>query len=112
MVHRLARHLLPINLEHASTTAADAAQIVEGKRPYSKPVILEIKLQRVLAGRQCLRSLPAHALEIDEVPQKHRLALQQIETVAAEATALGDDHALGAALRNVDVGREGVRCIK
>src|SRR5262245_1615670 len=112
MIHRLARHLLPINLEHACAASADAAQIVEGKRPYSKPVILEIKLQRVLAGRQCLRSLPAHALEIDQVPQKHWLALEYVEAVSTEATALRDDHALGAALRNVDVGREGVRCIK
>src|SRR5262249_47249301 len=71
----LARHLLAVHLEHAGAAAADAAYVVKGKRAKTEAVILEVELQRVLAWRQCLRSLPASAFEVEEVVQEHGLAL-------------------------------------
>src|SRR5215470_15087803 len=99
---------LPSTLSTPVPPRADAAQIVKCERADSQPVVFEVELQRVLAWHQCLRSLPAHAFQVDEVPQKHRLALEHIEPVTAEAAALGHDHAFGAALRDVDLGLEGV----
>src|SRR5262245_52825790 len=66
----------------------------------------------MLARRQGLRSLPAHALEVEEVVQKHGLALQHVEPVAAEPTALGHDYALGATLGDIHFGLEGVRRVE
>jgi hypothetical protein len=57
----------------------------------------------VLAEAERVLALPLHALELDEVPGEHRPAPEQIEALAAEAAAVGDEHALGAALRNLDV---------
>src|SRR5262249_56796417 len=111
-LHSLARHLLAVDFEHTTAAAADAAQIVECERADSQPVVFEVELQRVLAWQQCIRSLPAHALKVDEVPQKHRLALEHIEPVTAEAAALGHDHAFGAARWDVDLGLEGVRRVE
>jgi hypothetical protein len=62
----------------------------------------------VLAGRQRLRAFPANTLEVHQVPEEDRLALEQVEAVAAEPAAGGQDHALGAARRHLDVGGDGV----
>ena len=51
-------------------------------------------------------------LQVDQVPEEHRLALEQVEAVAAEPAALGHDHALGAALRDLDLGLEVVRGVE
>ena len=85
---------------------ADAAHVVEGERAHAEAVVLEVELQRVLAGRQRLGAFPLHALQVDEVPDEDRLALEQVEAVAGEAAALGDEHALAAALRDLDLGLE------
>src|SRR5215471_12930075 len=111
-LHSVARHLLAVDFEHTSAAAADAAQIVKCERADSQPVVFEVELQRVLAWHQCIRSLPAHAFQVDEVPQKLRLALEHIEPVTAEAAALGHDHAFGAARRDVDLSLEGVRRVE
>ena len=59
-----------------------------------------------LPGASASGAFPAHALEVDQVPEEDRLALQQVEAVAGEAAALGDEHALAAALRDLDLGLE------
>ncbi len=51
-------------------------------------VVGEVEDDRVLAGRERLLALPPEALEVEQVLGEHRLALEQIETVAAEAAAL------------------------
>ena len=106
MLHVLARNLFAVDLEHAGAAAADTAYVVKGERAHSEAVVLKVELDRVLAWRQRVQSLPARALHVEEVIQEYGLVLQQIETVAAEAAALGDDHAFGTALGDVDLRRE------
>ena len=55
-----------------------------------------------------LRAFPLDALEVDQVPEEHRLALEQIEAVAGKAPARRQDHALGATFGDGDVRRDGV----
>src|SRR5262245_8809734 len=102
----LARDLLAVDLEHPRTALADAAQVVEGERAHAEAVVLEVELDSVLAGGHGVGSLPADALQIDEVPEEHRLALQQVEAVAAESATLGHDHPLRATLRDLHIGLE------
>src|SRR5262249_8359764 len=71
----------------------------------AKSVVPEIELEHVPAGRK-LRAFPAHPLEVDEIPEEHRLALEDVEAVAAKAPTLRDQHALGANLRNLDLDPE------
>src|SRR4029079_11042612 len=79
-------------------------------------IILEVKHDRVLAGLERVAkdiaishaALPAIPLEIEHVVGKHRLALEQIEAVSAEATAVSGDHSFGAALGNGNLGGDGV----
>src|SRR6202022_2439334 len=51
---------------------------------------------------------PSVSLEIDQVVGKHQLALEQVETVSAEAAAKSCDHSLRTALRNGNLGSDGV----
>src|SRR5262249_31726581 len=46
VLHGLARHLLAIDLEHASAAAADAAHVVEGERAGPEAIIFEVELKR------------------------------------------------------------------
>ena len=72
--------------------------LLKASVPGAEAVVLEVELDGVLAGRERLRAFPADALQVDQVPEEDRLALEQVEAVAAEAAAGGEDHALGAAL--------------
>src|SRR5208283_3936058 len=110
-LHVLARDFLAIDLQHARSAASDAADTAEFERADPEPVIFEVELHFVPAGREP-RAFPAHTLEIGEVPQEHRLALGEIEAVAAEASALRDQHAAAAALRDLDVRFEAVRGVQ
>ena len=49
-----------------------------------------------------------HPLQVEQVHEEHGAALQQVEPVTGESPALGHEHALGAALWNLDFRREGV----
>src|SRR5215475_9623873 len=66
----------------------------------------------MLARHQCIRPFPANTLEVEQVPQEDRFVLQYIESVAAKAAALGNDHSLCAALRSLQVGLEVVRRVE
>ena len=90
---------LAVHLERAGAGAAEAAHVVEGERADAEAVILEVELDGVLAGRERVRAFPLDAFQVDQVPEEHRLALEQVEAVAGEPSAGGQDHALGAALR-------------
>src|SRR5262249_2637817 len=50
VLHRLARHLLAVDLKHASPAATYAAYVVEGERGRSEAVIFEVELKRCLPG--------------------------------------------------------------
>ena len=61
------------------------------------------------------RAFPGGALEVEQVVEKHDLAAADAElafaeeqAVAAEAPALGDDHAFRAAFGNLDLRLDGV----
>src|SRR5215469_679439 len=71
VLHLLACDLLAVDLEHPRTALADAAQVVEGERPHAEAVVLEVELDSVLAGGHGVGSLPADALQVEEVPQEH-----------------------------------------
>src|SRR5262245_4229915 len=72
--------------------------LLKGERGRPQAVVFEVELERVLAGRERIRSFPARALDVEEVIEEHGFAPQYIEPVAAEAAALSRDHAFGAAL--------------
>ena len=88
--------------------------------PLPKPgtLGLEVEDDGVLAGLQ-LRPLPHRALEVEQIVEEHHLAatdaefaLAQEQAVAAEAPALGDDHAFRAALGDLDLGGDGVGLVQ
>ena len=83
-------------------------KLLKRERAHAEAVVLEVELDGVLAGRERLRAFPLDALQIDQVPQEHRLALEQVEAVAGEAPARGQDHALGTAFGHGDVRGDGV----
>src|ERR1019366_5205844 len=101
----LARQFLTIDREHTRAALA---------RPGA--VVLEIEYDLVLArlergAQPVLRAhaaLPAEALQIEQVVHEHRLAFEQVETIAAEAPTQGHDHALRALLGNRDIRGYGV----
>ena len=103
---------LAVDLERAGAGPAETAHVVEGERADAEAVIFEVELDRVLAGRQRVGAFPLDPLQVDQVPQEHRLALEQIEAIAGEAPARGQDHALGTALGHVDVGGDGVGAVE
>ena len=103
---------LAVHLERADAGATEAAHVVEGKRADAKSVILEVKLQGMLAGRERIRAFPLDALQVDKIPEEHRLALEQVKAVAGEAPTRGQDHALRASLRHVNVRRDGVGTVE
>src|SRR5262245_49719571 len=52
-------------------------------------VVLEIKGNLVLAGRESLLALPTESLQVYEIVSEHRLALQKVQTVTAESAPQG-----------------------
>ena len=108
MLHFLTGHFLAVHLEYAGTALADAAQVVEGQRAHSEAVVLEVKLHGVFAGCDRLGAFPPDTLQVDQVPEKHRLAFQQVETVAAKPATRSQDDALGTALGNLHIRRDSV----
>src|SRR5262245_23267234 len=93
-VHRLGSDDLAIDLEHTGATTTDTAHVVEGQRGEAKPVVFEVELEGVLARRQCLLALPAHTLQVEQVPDVDGLTLEDVKAPASEATALCGDHAV------------------
>ena len=67
---------LAVHAQHAGAALAEAGAVV-----------FEVEHERVLARCERLLAFPAEALQIEEVVGEHRLALEQIEAVAAEAAA-------------------------
>ena len=61
-----------------------------------------------LPGASASGAFPADPLQVQQVPEKHRLAIQQIHAVSAEPPAVSNDHAVSAALGHVDVRRDRV----
>ena len=66
-----------------------------------------------------LRPLPHGALEVEQIVEEHDLApsdaefaFAQEQTVAAEAPALGHDHAFRTALGNLDLGSDGIGLVQ
>ena len=86
--------------------------------PKPGPSDLKSKTMVCLPGFQ-LRPLPHRALEVEQIVEEHDLAptdaefaLAQEQAVAAEAPALGDDHAFRATLGNLDLSRDGVGLVQ
>ncbi len=101
-----------VDLEGAGAGAAKTTHIVEGKGADAQTVVFEVKLDRVLAGLKRLRAFPLDALQIYHVPQEHRFALEQVESITGEASARCEDHALGTALGDSDLRRNGIRAVE
>ena len=95
-----------IHLEGASAGPAEAAHVVERERSHAQAVILEVEFDNMLAGRERIRAFPLDAFEVSQIPEEDRLALEQVEAVAAETATGGQDHAFRAALGDSDVRRD------
>ena len=82
--------------------------LLKASVPTPRPSYLKSNSSVCLPGASA--SGPSHLMrfEVDQVPEEHRLALEQVEAVAGEAPARGQDHALGAAFGHLDVGGDGV----
>src|SRR6516162_9600807 len=65
----------------------------------------------MFARRESLLATPTKPLFVQEVVKEHRLALQQVQTVTAEAPALRDNHPLATVLWNNDFCRNDVRSV-
>ena len=107
VLHGILGHFLAVHVEHARPSLAQAW-----------PIGLEVEDDGVLAGSQ-LRPFPHRALEVEQVIEEHHLAaaesefaLAQEQAIAAEAPALGDDHAFRAAFGNRDLGGDGVGLVQ
>src|SRR4029077_17242296 len=70
-------------------------------------VVLEVKHDGVLAGRERRWTFPAETFGSELDIGKDRLALDQVETITAKDAAVRIEHPLGSALRNVHLGRDG-----
>ena len=57
----LGSDIFAVNLEHAHAAPRNAAQVVEGKRAITQPVVFEVKHEGVFAGGEFLRTFPADA---------------------------------------------------
>ena len=112
MRHGFGGHDLAVHLERAGAGTAEAAHVVEGERADAEAVILEVELQGVLAGRERVRAFPLDAFQVNQVPEEHRLALEQVEAIAGEASAGGQDHAFRAAFGHFNVGGDGVGTVE
>ncbi len=92
---------LVVHLQDAGAAFAEAGAIV-----------FEVEHDGVLARRERVLAFPAEPLEIEEVVEEHRLALEQIKAIATEAATQGDDHSFGAALRNVHFGGDRIGLVQ
>ena len=63
-------------------------------------VILEVKHDGVLAGRERRLAFPAEAFYLKKVVHKDWFALEQVEPMATETATERIDHALCVSLRN------------
>ena len=63
----------------------------------------------MFAGREGRLSLPALAFQVQQIPDKNRLAFEEIEAPTAEATPLGCQHSLASAFGDIHLGGDGVR---
>ena len=67
-------------------------------------VVFELEHEDVPSGGHRILAFPPVALDVHEVVDKHRLAFEQVEAVAAEPAAVGHEHPLCASLRDFDLG--------
>jgi hypothetical protein len=74
-LHAIARDLLAVDVKHAGAAAADTADVVEGERAQTAPLIFVVELERVLAWRESVRTFPTRALEIKKVQRNTDLFL-------------------------------------
>ncbi len=74
-------------------------------------VVFELHPDLVLAGRDRLVGFGEVVLDAEEVVAVLELAVLDVERPATDRAALRDDHALGAAFRHVDLGRDRVRLV-
>ena len=101
-----------VHLERAGAGTTETAHVIKGKRADAKPVILEVKLECVFAGRERVRTFPLNTVQVNQVPEKHRPALEQVEAIAGEAPAGGQDHAFRAAFGHFNIRCNGVGAVE
>src|SRR5262249_33835713 len=88
-------------------------------------IVCEVEHDGVFARRERLLAFPAEAFKTNEVVGEHWLALEQVQAIAAEAAAQGDDHPFAGVLRaarkpngcagaarNVYLGGDGIRPVQ
>src|SRR4030095_14161777 len=98
---RLAGDFLSVHRRDAGAAFAETGAIV-----------LEVKHDGVLAGRERRWAFPAEVFDGEKVVGKDRLALEQVEAIATEAATERIEHPLGAACRDFHLGRDGVGLVE
>src|SRR5215471_11175417 len=68
VLHPLARDFRAVDLEDSGAALAEPTVAAEHERRRTEAVVPEVELERVLAGRQDLRSLPLDPLQVYQVP--------------------------------------------
>src|SRR4029077_11819245 len=107
-LHFLRRNDVAVHSQGSGAATADSAHVVEGKRSEAETVVFEIEHDGVLAGRKRLLALPADAVEAEQVPSEDRLAFQEVHPIPAEPPTFGDNGAVAASLRHVDIRSDGI----
>ena len=86
--------------------------LLKASVPMPRPSYLKSNSSVCLPGDSASAPSQRTRFRSTRFQSEHRLALQHVEAVAAEAAALGDEHAFAAALRDFDLGLEVVRGIE
>src|SRR5277367_1367381 len=100
------RHLLGVDdlsiyLQHAGAALRDAGAVVG-----------EVEHDRVLTRGEWLRVLPMELHKFETVVVEYRLALEYVQPKPAEAAALGGNHPIASAVRDVDVRRNRIGLVQ
>ena len=100
-VHRQDREDVGVGVLDASRPDLLAVDVERGRSAFAAAVAVvgEIELDRRLAGRKPLAGVDRVLLKTHKVVGVGRLAVLHVEAPAAEAAALAEDHAVGAAWR-------------
>jgi hypothetical protein len=78
----------------------------------TRPVVGELKDDCMLPRRKYLWRFPTEAFHVKQVVEKYGLALEQIESVPAEAPSERCNHSFTAALRDLNFCADGIQLVK
>src|SRR5437762_6212624 len=66
-------NFLAVHLERSGARTTDSTHVIKREGAEAETVVLEVVLQRMLAGSERLRAFPLDALQVNHVPEEDRL---------------------------------------